>query len=211
MLIYLLYVAFCSFACLLFYYCLLVLLLICLPNILYLFAHLCLLVYFKIFHQLFAMFVLICLPIAFMHIFVCLFIPSVVCNVCAYLLAYCLRIISFICCLFLAPADYIAVNGIITFPPDNITNRMRCGITPIIMDDVVEDTETFFTILTSSDRAVNITQDNGTTNILDNTSKHIHNNNNNNNAYIPSARFESLRLNMIYLAIRNQLTLSACP
>ena len=88
----------------------------------------------------------------------------------------CLFTCLFVCLLALlsAPADYIAItDGIITFSPNNIINHMLCGDVPIIMDDVVEDTETFFTILTSSDPAVNITQDNGTINILDNTSKHI--------------------------------------
>ena len=72
----------------------------------------------------------------------------------------------------LAPLDYTALNIPVIFPPSNATQQFSCGMIPVAMDNVIENTEVFFITLTSSDPAVVLTPPNNTTvNILDSSSK----------------------------------------
>ncbi len=58
------------------------------------------------------------------------------------------------------------------FTPDELTSRMLCANITIILDSVVENTESFLVVLNSSDPAVVLTQSTATVNISDNSSKY---------------------------------------
>ncbi len=74
---------------------------------------------------------------------------------------------------FLAPSDYTNESGTVIFLPDELTSRMLCANITIILDSVVENTESFLVVLNSSDPSVVLTQSTVTINISDSSGKYF--------------------------------------
>ena len=68
---------------------------------------------------------------------------------------------------FLAPDDYIGLDILVVFEPDNIPNGSLCENISIVTDLVVENTEVFTLSLATTDSAVFLQLESSPVNITD--------------------------------------------